>query len=196
MSNCRPHTKKKRVNTILYVNKKFNPQSSPPRNLRILRPVSDYIDEISKERKKLTIQKFPAIQMVAVKALNSSSDIDYYIDGVTKIDGYIDSCFRSVRTNEVYLFIEKEFVLLDYAPDTKKDRVINGPLFISNGFGSLIATAFANHGIDAAFGCHGVSEAFIFSANVCAKFNYSPGTVLNIQIVCLCFVYLVITWGL
>ncbi|OWM76579.1 hypothetical protein CDL15_Pgr005543 [Punica granatum] len=44
---------------------------------------------------------------------------------------------RSIRQNEVYLFMGKQYALEDYAPGTTDDRIINGPLLISNGFPSL-----------------------------------------------------------
>ncbi|PRQ35102.1 putative Hemopexin-like domain-containing protein [Rosa chinensis] len=34
----------------------------------------------------------------------------------------------------------------------------------------------AEHGIDCAFGSHDGDEAFLFSGNLCAPINYSPGT--------------------
>ncbi|KAG1326143.1 Albumin-2 [Cocos nucifera] len=61
-------------------------------------------------------------------------------------------------------------------PGTTDDRVVNGPLLICDGYPSLTDTAFAEHGIDCAFGSHNGDEAFIFSANLCAQINYAPGT--------------------
>ncbi|GJR86343.1 hemopexin fold protein [Tanacetum coccineum] len=87
---------------------------------------------------------------------------------------YIDSAFRSTRTNEVYLLFQNEYVVLNYASGTTNARVVNGTRYIENGFHSLFGTYF---GIDAAFGCHGVDdESFIFSGEFCAKINYAPGT--------------------
>lgn len=55
--------------------------------------------------------------------------------------------------------------MVNYAPAGRTDdRIVNGPLFIGAGFPSLVGTAFAEYGIDAAFGCHDGDEAMIFSA--------------------------------
>ncbi|GKA71396.1 hemopexin fold protein [Tanacetum coccineum] len=73
-----------------------------------------------------------------------------------------------MRTNEAYLFLQNEYVLLNYAPGTANDRVVNGPVYIPNGFHSLI---------DAAYGCHGDrDESFIFFGSICAKIDYASGT--------------------
>ncbi|GJX90081.1 multidrug resistance-associated protein 6 [Tanacetum coccineum] len=83
----------------------------------------------------------------------------------------------SPETNEAYLFFHNEYVVLNYAPGTTNDWVVNGPLYIQNGFHSLVATPFAENGIDAAFGCHDDhDESFIFSGSICAKIDYAPGT--------------------
>lgn len=95
---------------------------------------------------------------------------------VANSESYIDAAFRSSRTNEAYLFMKKEYVLVDYAPGTTDDKVLNGPLFICDGYPSLAGTAFAEDGIDCAFGSHDRNEAFIFSGNLCAQINYAPHT--------------------
>ncbi|KAJ8437593.1 hypothetical protein Cgig2_005344 [Carnegiea gigantea] len=97
----------------------------------------------------------------------------YYATGVANTKNYLDAAFRSSRTDEAYLFVEKEYVLLNYAPDSTNDRVVNGPLFIFDGFVSLGETAFAEVRVDCAFGVEGKDEVFIFSG---AKINYAPGT--------------------
>ncbi|PWA99293.1 albumin-2 [Artemisia annua] len=105
----------------------------------------------------------------------SKAELDR-IEGLTN-ESYIDSAFRSTRTNEVYLFFQNEYLVLNYAPGTTNARVVNGPLYIHNGFHPLFGTEFAEYGIDAAFGCHGGhDESFIFSIDFCAKINYAPGT--------------------
>ncbi|GKD23103.1 retrovirus-related pol polyprotein from transposon TNT 1-94, partial [Tanacetum coccineum] len=94
----------------------------------------------------------------------------YYFEEVLTIESYIDSAFRSTRTNEVYLFFQNEYLVLNYAPGTTNARVVDGPLYIQNGFYSLFGTLFAEYRIDAAFGCHGGDdESFIFSGELCAK---------------------------
>ncbi|KAE9456044.1 hypothetical protein C3L33_12033, partial [Rhododendron williamsianum] len=72
--------------------------------------------------------------------------------------------------------MKNEYLRLDYAPGSTGDEVLNGPLRISEGFPSLKNTAFAEPGIDCAFGSHHGDEAFIFSGNLCARINYAPGT--------------------
>ncbi|KAK9941186.1 hypothetical protein M0R45_017805 [Rubus argutus] len=39
-----------------------------------------------------------------------------------------------------------------------------------------MGTAFAEYGIESAFGSHNKDEAFIFSGHLCAQINYAPGT--------------------
>lgn len=91
-------------------------------------------------------------------------------------ESYVTAAFRSSRRNEAYLFSENEYVLVNYAPGSTGDRVLNGPLLVRDGYPSLAGTAFAEYGIDSAFGCHDGDEAFIFSGNLCAHTNYAPGT--------------------
>ncbi|KAF5958575.1 hypothetical protein HYC85_005800 [Camellia sinensis] len=72
--------------------------------------------------------------------------------------------------------MQDEYVLMDYAPGASKDKVLHGPVLVCHGYPSLTGTAFAEHGIDCAFGSHNENEAFIFSGNLCAQINYAPGT--------------------
>ncbi|CAK9150968.1 unnamed protein product [Ilex paraguariensis] len=100
--------------------------------------------------------------------------MDWYARDVAKYESYIDAAFRSSKTNEAYIFMKNEYVLLNYAPGTTNDKVLNGPLLICDGYPSLTSTAFAEHGIDCAFGSHHGDEALIFSSNLCAHINYTP----------------------
>ena len=88
----------------------------------------------------------------------------------------INAAFRSSREHEVYMFFKKEYALINYAPGTNGDRVVNGPLLIIDGFPSLRGTAFGEHGIDCALTTHYRNECFIFYGNLCAKIDYAPGT--------------------
>ncbi|KAL5976538.1 hypothetical protein ACLOJK_020871 [Asimina triloba] len=106
----------------------------------------------------------------------NSDIVNWYTFGVTNIETYIDAAFRSSRTNEAYLFMKDEYVLVDYAPGTKEDKVLNGPRFICDGYPSLMGTAFGEYGPDCAFGSHHGNEAFIFCMNLCAHIDYAPGT--------------------
>ncbi|KAF7145206.1 hypothetical protein RHSIM_Rhsim04G0073100 [Rhododendron simsii] len=106
-----------------------------------------------------------------------SKDAKSCINGnLVKKSNYINAAFRSCHTNQAYLFMKNEYLRLDYAPGSTNDKVLNGPLRISEGFPSLKNTAFAEPGIDCAFGSHHGDEAFIFSGNLCARINYAPGT--------------------
>ncbi|CAK9139962.1 unnamed protein product [Ilex paraguariensis] len=87
---------------------------------------------------------------------------------------HIDAAFHSSCENEVYLFMKNEYVLVNYAPGTTNDKVLYGPLLIGAGYPSLKGTAFADPGIDCAFGSHHKDQAFIFSGNLCAQINYAP----------------------
>lgn len=180
------HTRRRRADTRLLINTNFNPQSCPQSSLRIQRPVRGYRDT-NNRMTNLTIVEYPGRARVnRAGVVSNDFIIDYYEEGVTQIETYIDSAFRSNKENEAYMFFNKEFALINYAPGSTNDYVINGPLLISDGFPSLAGTAFAEYGIDAAFGCpgsaettggyFGPAEAFIFSGNLCAKINYAPGT--------------------
>lgn len=105
-----------------------------------------------------------------------SDPTDWYADKVANFESYINAAFRSSTTNEAYLFMMDEYVLVDYAPGTTNDRVVNGPLLICDGYPSLAGTAFAEYGIDCAFGSHYKNEAFIFSGKLSARINFAPGT--------------------
>ncbi|KAK9941188.1 hypothetical protein M0R45_017807 [Rubus argutus] len=103
--------------------------------------------------------------------------IDWYSRGVCNIEKYnIDAAFRSSRANEAYIFMGNEYVLLNYAPGSTNDRVLNGPHLVCHGFPALQDTAFGEYGIDCAFGSHNQNEAFIFCLNLCAQINYAPVT--------------------
>uniref|UniRef100_A0A0E0DBG4 Uncharacterized protein n=1 Tax=Oryza meridionalis TaxID=40149 RepID=A0A0E0DBG4_9ORYZ len=174
------YTRRRRVNTILYRNRNFNPQSHPSRRLRIQSPVCHYMDE-NNQRKKLVIQDVPERQLSPDDAADEVNE--YYTEGVTDVDNYIDSAYRSTRKNEAYIFIREENVVMNYGPATRDDKIISGLRYIGNTLQSLVGTAFAEHGIDAAFACHdnhgflcARSEAMIFSANLCARINFAPRT--------------------
>uniref|UniRef100_A0A0D9W2E0 Pierisin-like domain-containing protein n=1 Tax=Leersia perrieri TaxID=77586 RepID=A0A0D9W2E0_9ORYZ len=180
LTNDRKYTRRRRVKTILYRNRNFNPQSHPARRIRIQSPVYHYLDE-NNQRRKLVIQDVPERQL----SLDNANDEvnDYYTEGVTALDNYIDSAFRSTRKNEAYIFIKEENVIMNYGPATRDDKIVSGLRYIGSIFRSLVGTAFAEHGIDAAFGCHdndsffcARSEAMIFSSNLCARINFAPRT--------------------
>ncbi|KAL7175748.1 hypothetical protein ACSBR2_029354 [Camellia fascicularis] len=109
-------------------------------------------------------------QQVSVDS--DTTTTDWYGGNVADSKSCINGAFCSSRINEAYLFKKNEYVLLDHAPNSTVDRVLNGLLLICDGFLSLSGTAFARHGIDSAFGSH--NEAFIFSGNLCAQIKYTP----------------------
>ncbi|PWA84934.1 albumin-2 [Artemisia annua] len=162
-----------RANNISHINRNSNPQSHhQQREIRIQRPAVSYYPDNNNNRWSKMLERQRAKRKVPV----SKAEQDR-MDEMLTIESYIDSAFRSTRTNEVYLFFQNEYLVLNYTPGTTNARVVDGPLNIPNGFHSLFGTKFAYHGIDAAFGCHGGhDEAFIFSGDTCAKINYAPGT--------------------
>ncbi|KAE9448166.1 hypothetical protein C3L33_19939, partial [Rhododendron williamsianum] len=84
----------------------------------------------------------------------SLSGILWFSGDVADCKSYINAAFRSSYEDEVYLFMNDEYVLVNYAPGSTDDKVLNGPLRICEGYPSLRNTAFAEYGIDSAFGSH------------------------------------------
>ncbi|KAL7235296.1 hypothetical protein ACSBR1_018739 [Camellia fascicularis] len=177
-------TSRQRVNNELIENWNFNPD--PSRLLNIQNPVSYCYDQDPNGRRRrrvdLTITTYRPSATSSVRekrqvSTNRNSDTtNWYAGAVVNVDSYINAAFRSSRTNEAYLFMKNEYVLVDYAPGKTNDQVLNGPLFICDGYPSLAGTAFAEHGIDCAFGSHDTNVAFIFSGNLCAQIDYAPHT--------------------
>ncbi|KAL7205337.1 hypothetical protein ACSBR2_018312 [Camellia fascicularis] len=173
-------TSRQRVNNELIENWNFNPD--PSRLLNIQNPVSYCYDQDPNGRRRrrvdLTITTYrPSVREKRQVSTNRNSDTtNWYAGAVVNVDSYINAAFRSSRTNEAYLFMKNEYVLVDYAPGKTNDQVLNGPLFICDGYPSLAGTAFAEHGIDCAFGSHDTNVAFIFSGNLCAQIDYAPHT--------------------
>lgn len=168
------YTRRERVDDVLIINARINPQSHPYRPLPIQYPV-DYCMENGR-RVNLNIRYHNEQREKRQVSTNSNTTTDWYAVDVANIESYINAAFRSSSTNEAYLFMKNEYVRIDYAPRTTDDRVLNGPLLICEGYPSLAGTAFAEHGIDCAFGSYDTNEAFIFSGNLCAQINYAPGT--------------------
>ncbi|KAF7106024.1 hypothetical protein CFC21_106789 [Triticum aestivum] len=170
----------KRLEDVLYINRNFNPQSHPPRDIPIMHPIMEYID-YNNQTRPLRIQYVPEeIESMWPyrRSLGTTNDvpIEYYAEGVAHIASYIDSAFRSTYWNEVYIFIKEKYVLVNYAPGSTNDRILNGPHYIGDSFPFLVGTAFAEYGIDASFGSHSSVEAIIFSGNLCARINFAPKT--------------------
>jgi hypothetical protein len=68
--------------------------------------------------------------------------------------------------------VKKRFVIVNFAPGAKKEKIIQRPIHISDGFSFFENTPFENV-IDCAFDTDG-NQAFIFSGNQCAKIDYAP----------------------
>ncbi|XP_021751022.1 albumin-2-like [Chenopodium quinoa] len=175
------YTRRERVDNVLIINSNFSPQFHPERQISIQRPISYYIDE-NGTRRSLSISRYHPndgpynTTSFQKRDLRTTSLIDWYMDGVGNLESYVDAAFRSSRKNEAYLFMKNEYLLLNYAPGSTNDRVVNGPLLIRDGFPSLKGTPFAEYGIDCAFGSHNHNESFIFSGIFCARINFAPGT--------------------
>ncbi|KAJ9564298.1 hypothetical protein OSB04_000264 [Centaurea solstitialis] len=170
------HTRRERVNNIIYVNGGFNPQSfyADERMPEITRPIKLYQDPTTKKIENLIVQIWNPSQMrrkreINIKYVNYKAFMD---DGIL-----IDAAFRSSREDEMYVFMKNEYALINYAPGGTYDRVVNGPHLICDSFPSLSGTTFGEHGIDCAFTTHYDNECFIFSGNLCAKIDYAPGTI-------------------
>ncbi|KAH7866208.1 hypothetical protein Vadar_017078 [Vaccinium darrowii] len=166
------HARRRRQDDTIIYNRYFDPQAYPQGRIQIQYPITYYID--GGQRRPLRVLYYP--EQARDKREVSNNPADWYAVDVANCESYIDAAFRSSRENEAYLFMNHEYVLLDYAPGSTDDRVVNGPLLICEGFPSLADTAFAEHGIDCAFGSHEWNEAFIFTGNLCALINYAPGT--------------------
>ncbi|KAJ0856070.1 putative Hemopexin-like domain superfamily [Helianthus annuus] len=169
------HTRRERVNNILYINGGFNPQLfyADERMPQIQRPIKLYQNPDTKQMENLITQIWNPPHMIrkretSIRYVNYKALVD---DGIV-----IDAAFRSSRKDEVYVFMKNEYALINYAPGSTNDRVVNGPHLICDSFPSLGGTAFAEHGIDCAFTTHYRNECFIFSGNLCAKIDYAPGT--------------------
>lgn len=190
--------RRRRIDNVLHMNRNFNPQSHPQVNIPILSPIMLYRDESSNQERQLTFDYIPhephqhieprqderqrpepgqGMQRRLLGIFNTSANgvsTNYYTEGVAHIGSYIDSAFRSTYRNEVYIFMRQKYVLVNYAPGSTNDRILNGPHYIGDSFPSLAGTAFEEYGVDASFRSHRNDEAFIFSTNLCALINFAP----------------------
>ncbi|KAL5218228.1 hypothetical protein ABZP36_018912 [Zizania latifolia] len=163
-----------RADRIIRLNGRFNPQSHPSRSLRIQRPVFDYRAE---NGTSLPLSMSTWIPRATLLSVSDTSASDWYAGGVADSPSYINAAFRSSVSDEAYLFMKNEYVALNYAPGSTDDFLVNGgPHRICDGYPSLAGTAFGEHGVDCAFDCDRGNEALIFSGNLCARFDYAPGT--------------------
>ncbi|XP_028091454.1 uncharacterized protein LOC114291780 [Camellia sinensis] len=181
------YTRLEKIDNVIRINGKFNPQSHPSRLLNIRRPIFDCLDA-NCGRVPLTISIYqPSAISVSEQEKQQQQEVSidcdfdcdtthWYAGNVANSESYMNAAFRSSRTNEAYIFMQDECVLLEYAPSSTYEKVLHGPVLFCHGYPSLTGTAFAEHGIDCAFGSHNENEASIFSGNLCAQINYTPGT--------------------
>lgn len=93
----------------------------------------------------------------------------------TIFENGIDAAFSSSQENEAYIFKGDQYALINFAPGTTDDRIIQGPKKITLSFPSLEGTIFQD-GLDAAFSSSRENEAYIFKGNTYALIDYAPGT--------------------
>ncbi|XP_057492143.1 uncharacterized protein LOC130777736 [Actinidia eriantha] len=93
----------------------------------------------------------------------------------TIFESGIDAAFASSRKDEAYIFKGDQYALINFAPGTTNDKIIQGPKKITLSFPSLKNTIFKD-GFDAAFSSSRKNEAYIFKGNTYALINYAPGT--------------------
>ncbi|KAL6012367.1 hypothetical protein ACLOJK_002854 [Asimina triloba] len=179
-----------RADTDIIENRHFNP--IPGRRLEIQTPVRYYIqivqngDRRERRRVNLQVRYFPPLERrkreAAVDLLSESEAMEWYGEDVTNINTHITAAFRSRCTNQAYLFMGNEYVVVVGEHYGGNETVVNGPpLLISDGFPSLAGTAFAEYGVDCAFASHDENEAFLFYGNLCAQMNDADGqTIFNI----------------
>ncbi|GLJ08516.1 hypothetical protein SUGI_0090310, partial [Cryptomeria japonica] len=99
----------------------------------------------------------------------------------TVFENGIDAAFASLRENQAYIFKGDQYALIDFAPYTPNNKIIQGPKKITLSFPSLKGTIFQD-GFDAAFSYNKEgwfstkTEAYIFKGNTYARIDYAPGT--------------------
>lgn len=85
----------------------------------------------------------------------------------------IDAAFQ-LRGDQAIIFCGNLCALIDYAPDSGDDKILKGPMIISEMFPFLKGTVFEN-GVDSTCELKRVDyEAYFFKENLCAHIRYSP----------------------
>lgn len=143
-------------------------------------PITFYIDDNGAQRflpeETYTPHERDQVQKRDVSLSQDNEEVELHSYGAEEnIPIYINAAFRASANNEAYLFMNDEYLLINYARGSTNDHIINGPLYICDGFPSLSRTPFGEHGIDCAFDTD-KTQAYIFSANLCALIDYAPGT--------------------
>ncbi|XP_028116930.1 albumin-2-like [Camellia sinensis] len=83
----------------------------------------------------------------------------------------LDCAFGSHNSDEAFIFSGNLCAQINYAPDTKNDKIIKGPMTITAMFPFLKETVFKND-VDAAFEATTSYEAYLFKDNHYALINY------------------------
>ncbi|AET02242.2 albumin-2 protein [Medicago truncatula] len=145
----------------------------------IYTPLTYYKDDNGMRRELPKETYTPHESKVHKREVSSSQDNEevglHSYGAVEATPIYINAAFRASANNEAYLFMNNEYVLINYARGSTNDYIINGPLYICDGYPSLARTPFGEHGIDCAFDTD-KTQAYIFSANLCALIDYAPRT--------------------
>jgi len=108
---------------------------------------------------------------------------DWYFRGVLEIPSYIDSAFRSSRTNEVYFFLQDMYMRLEYTPGQhtqRDDKILTNLDWVCYDFPSLEYTIFGSYGIECSFDTED-NKAYIFCDNTCAYFDYANDKILSLD---------------
>ncbi|KAL9324748.1 hypothetical protein ACSQ67_009605 [Phaseolus vulgaris] len=103
--------------------------------------------------------------------------------GVQKMPGYIESAFRSSRTNEVYFFFRNKYMRLYYTPGQPTridDKILTDLRWIRDDFPSLKGTEFGAYGVRCSFDTEG-NKAYIFCNKICAYIDYANDKILSIS---------------
>ncbi|XP_056699575.1 uncharacterized protein [Spinacia oleracea] len=102
--------------------------------------------------------------------------LEYTPFGEHGIDGALKS-----RDDEAFIFCANLCLLINYAPDTRNDTIVKGPMTVVEMFPFLKGTVFEN-GIDSACELKSAEdEAYFFKGNLCAHINYGSNPQLITQ---------------
>ncbi|XVF24112.1 hypothetical protein REPUB_Repub13aG0099200 [Reevesia pubescens] len=109
----------------------FNPRPDP--NLPLLHLYMPIVESCeNRERHLLTLRLYRRRR--ENRQVFGQVDVsDWYASELANIPRNIAAAFRASATNEAYLFMNNEYVLVNNTLGTTSDWVINGPLFICEG---------------------------------------------------------------
>ncbi|XP_057812748.2 uncharacterized protein LOC131026787 [Cryptomeria japonica] len=153
-----------RMGHDVYINAGFNP--NPTSNGRTTPEFGRRLRNPTCPRGGLNLKRIDSTRHAAKR------DVEDYVDPVCSVGHYNESAFNFSDTEEAYLFIADQCLLINYAPGTTDDYIIKGPLSIGDAFTCLKDTIFAS-GIDAAFTASLKNEAYIFRSNIYAHIRFT-----------------------